>query len=66
QLPVRRTYDWIDRPDDTQILQVTIGEYDRRGAPSGRAGYDAGVGVGVGPSRTRLMASRLSSRIPRR
>jgi len=31
QLPVRRTYDWIDRPDDTRYLQVTIGEYDRRG-----------------------------------
>ncbi len=31
QLPVRRTYDWIDRPDDTRVLQVSIGEYDRRG-----------------------------------
>ncbi|MBC2875642.1 MULTISPECIES: hypothetical protein [Streptomyces] len=38
QLPVRRTYDWIDRPDDTQILQVTIGEYDRRGW--GPGGHD--------------------------
>ncbi len=25
QLPVRRTYDWIDRPDDTRVLQVSIG-----------------------------------------
>jgi hypothetical protein len=31
QLPIRRTYDWVDRPDDTRILLVTIGEYDRRG-----------------------------------
>ncbi|MEU3874353.1 MULTISPECIES: hypothetical protein [Streptomyces] len=38
QLPVRRTYDWIDRPDDTQVLQVTIGEYDRRGW--GPGGHD--------------------------
>ncbi|MFJ5803897.1 hypothetical protein [Streptomyces decoyicus] len=38
QLPVRRTYDWIDRPDDTQILQVTIAEYDRRGW--GPGGHD--------------------------
>ncbi|MFE6691404.1 hypothetical protein ACFVFQ_33655 [Streptomyces sp. NPDC057743] len=38
QLPVRRTYDWIDRPDDSQILQVTIGEYDRRGW--GPGGHD--------------------------
>lgn len=38
QLPVRRTYDWIDRPDDTRVLQVTIGEYDRRGW--GPGGHD--------------------------
>ncbi|MFI0978490.1 hypothetical protein ACH4SP_16015 [Streptomyces sp. NPDC021093] len=38
QLPVRRTYDWIERPDDTKILQVTIGEYDRRGW--GPGGHD--------------------------
>ena len=38
QLPVRRTYDWIDRPDDTRYLQVTIGEYDRRGW--GPGGHD--------------------------
>ncbi|MGW3290318.1 hypothetical protein ACWDR3_37345 [Streptomyces sp. NPDC001002] len=38
QLPVRRTYDWIDRPDDTRILQVSIGEYDRRGW--GPGGHD--------------------------
>ena len=38
QLPVRRTYDWIDRPDDSRYLQVTIGEYDRRGW--GPGGHD--------------------------
>jgi hypothetical protein len=38
QLPVRRTYDWVDRPDDTQILMISIGEYDRRGW--GPGGHD--------------------------
>jgi hypothetical protein len=30
QLPIRRTQEWVDRPDDTRVLVVTIGEYDRR------------------------------------
>ncbi|WP_175500098.1 MULTISPECIES: hypothetical protein [unclassified Streptomyces] len=38
QLPVRRTYDWVERPDDTKVLQVSIGEYDRRGW--GPGGHD--------------------------
>ncbi|MCX5585295.1 hypothetical protein OHA91_17025 [Streptomyces erythrochromogenes] len=38
QLPIRRTYDWIERPDDTRVLQVSIGEYDRRGW--GPGGHD--------------------------
>lgn len=38
QLPVRRTYEWVDRPDDTRVLQVSIGEYDRRGW--GPGGHD--------------------------
>lgn len=38
QLPVRRAYTWVDRPDDTQVLVVTIGEYDRRGW--GPGGHD--------------------------
>ena len=38
QLPVRRTFDWIERPDDTKVLQVSIGEYDRRGW--GPGGHD--------------------------
>ena len=31
QLPIRRTQDWVDRPDGIQILETTITEYDRRG-----------------------------------
>ncbi|SCF99168.1 hypothetical protein GA0115256_14042 [Streptomyces sp. DconLS] len=38
QLPVRRTYEWIDRPDNTRVLQISIGEYDRRGW--GPGGHD--------------------------
>jgi hypothetical protein len=38
QLPIRRTYDWIERPDDTKVLMVTLGEYDRRGW--GPGGHD--------------------------
>ncbi|WP_461037043.1 hypothetical protein [Streptomyces mayteni] len=38
QLPVRRTYDWVDRPDGEQVLVVSIGEYDRRGW--GPGGHD--------------------------
>ncbi|WP_052847118.1 hypothetical protein [Streptomyces avicenniae] len=38
QLPVRRTYDWVERPDGEQILVVSIGEYDRRGWGGG--GHD--------------------------
>ena len=38
QLPIRRTYDNVTRPDDTEILVVSIGEYDRRGWGAG--GHD--------------------------
>jgi hypothetical protein len=38
QLPVRRTYRTVERPDDTSYLEVTIGEYDRRGW--GPGGHD--------------------------
>ncbi len=38
QLPIRRTYDWVDRPDDSRVLIITIGEYDRRGW--GPGGHD--------------------------
>lgn len=38
QLPVRRTFEHVERPDGTQILLVSIGEYDRRGWGAG--GHD--------------------------
>jgi len=38
QLPIRRTYDRVTRPDGTEVLVVTIGEYDRRGWGAG--GHD--------------------------
>jgi hypothetical protein len=38
QLPVRRTYEWETRPDDSKVLVTTIGEYDRRGWGTG--GHD--------------------------
>ena len=38
QLPIRRTFEWVDRPDDTRVLVVSIGEYDRRGW--GPGGHD--------------------------
>jgi hypothetical protein len=38
QLPVRRTYEWEKRPDDSKVLVTTIGEYDRRGWGTG--GHD--------------------------
>jgi hypothetical protein len=38
QLPVRRSYDRVTRPDDTEVLITTIGEYDRRGWGAG--GHD--------------------------
>lgn len=38
QLPVRRSYDRVERPDGTEILVVSIGEYDRRGW--GPGGHD--------------------------
>ncbi len=38
QLPIRRTYDHVSRPDDTEVLVVTIAEYDRRGW--GPGGHD--------------------------
>ena len=38
QLPVRRTYDRVERPDGTEVLVVSIGEYDRRGWGGG--GHD--------------------------
>ncbi len=58
----------IDRPDDTRVLQVSIGEYDRRGwGPGGHdlhwwctsatSAHGAGdpVYVSYGPELTELM-----------
>ena len=38
QLPIRRTYDNVERPDGTEVLVVVIAEYDRRGW--GPGGHD--------------------------
>ncbi len=38
QLPIRRTFDNVERPDGTQVQVVGIGEYDRRGW--GPGGHD--------------------------
>ncbi|OAB87596.1 hypothetical protein AWH69_05910 [Janibacter melonis] len=38
QLPIRRTYRTVELPDETSYLEVSIGEYDRRGW--GPGGHD--------------------------
>ena len=38
QLPIRRTFRTVENPDDTSYLEVSIGEYDRRGW--GPGGHD--------------------------
>ena len=38
QLPVRRTFEHVERPDGTNILVISITEYDRRGWGAG--GHD--------------------------
>ncbi len=38
QLPVRRTFEHVDRPDGTSVLVISISEYDRRGWGAG--GHD--------------------------
>jgi hypothetical protein len=38
QLPIRRTYRNVDRPDDTSYLEISIGEYERSGW--GPGGHD--------------------------
>ena len=38
QLPIRRSQEWVERPDGTQILQSTVTEFDRRGW--GEGGHD--------------------------
>ena len=36
QLPIRRSQEWVTRPDGTEILKTTVTEYDRRGWGAGR------------------------------
>jgi hypothetical protein len=68
QLPVRRTQEWVDRPDETRVLVSSIGEFDRRGWGPGGADLhwwctsspDAHVGVeplylSYGPELTALL-----------
>jgi hypothetical protein len=38
QLPIRRSQEWVDRPDETQLLVTTITEFDRRSWGAG--GHD--------------------------
>jgi hypothetical protein len=38
QLPIRRSQDWVDRPDSTRVLVSTLSEFDRRGW--GEGGHD--------------------------
>ena len=40
QLPIRRTQDWVERPDGELILKTTVTEYDRRGWGEGGADLD--------------------------
>ena len=40
QLPIRRTYDTVERADGTSYQQVTVAEYDRRGWGPGGADLD--------------------------
>jgi hypothetical protein len=40
QLPVRRTYEHVTRPDDSQVLVISIAEYDRRGWGAGGLDLD--------------------------
>jgi hypothetical protein len=40
QLPLRRTYDTVERADGSQVLQVTVTEYQRRDWGGGGADFD--------------------------
>ena len=40
QLPLRRVYDDVERPDGTRYLQVTVTEYTRRGWGAGGEDFD--------------------------
>lgn len=78
QLPIRRTYDRVTRPDDTEVLVVTIAEYDRRGwGPGGHelqwwctGATEAHVGsepvfVSYAPELTELMGPKAYAELAR-
>ncbi|WP_407939783.1 hypothetical protein [Motilibacter deserti] len=78
QLPVRRSYERVTRPDDTEVLITTIAEYDRRGwGPGGHdldwyctGNTDAHVGrepvyVSYAPELTELMGAAAYSALVR-
>ena len=60
QLPMRRTYRTVERPDGTSYLEMTIGEYDRRGWGAG--GHDLDWYCTGNPRGARRHASRCSGR----
>ena len=70
QLPIRRTQEWVTRPDGTEILKTTITEYDRRGWGEGGADLhwyctgdpDAHVGAEAGLGVLRPRADRTARR----
>jgi hypothetical protein len=71
QLPIRRSQEWVTRPDGTEILKTTVTEYDRRGWGAGGADlhwYCTGdpaahvgaeqVWVSMGPELTELLGEK--------
>jgi len=63
QLPIRRTYDTVERPDGTIHQMVTVAEYDRRGwGPGGADGADRRGGLRRAGPAVRAAAGLGSSR----
>jgi hypothetical protein len=71
QLPIRRSQEWVTRPDGSEILKTTVTEYDRRGWGAGGADlhwYCTGdpaahvgaeqVWVSMGPELTELLGEK--------
>ncbi|MFP5218170.1 MAG: hypothetical protein ACLGIG_00320 [Actinomycetes bacterium] len=78
QLPVRRTQEWVDRPDETKVLVTSLGEFDRRGwGPGGEdlhwwctSSPDAHVGaeplyLSYGPELTELIGEQAYAELVR-
>ena len=59
QLPIRRSQEWVTRPDGTEILKTTITEYDRRGW--GEGGADLHWYCTGDPARARRQPGRCGS-----